>query len=142
MSLPIQVKLIQSADDVFWLSICIHHIAADGWSMDVIKRELAFSYLGNKLPTSDLHIQYIDYVNWYNTWFTEEKKQKQLTYWLDKLKGADPIHALPTDFARPPMQTHQGRCLPLEIPTELTRQIKHLSANTEHECVYHIKHYI
>src|SRR5262249_46211528 len=45
-----------------WLVLVTHHIACDGWSMEIIHRELAARYRGVELP--ELAISYADYADW------------------------------------------------------------------------------
>ncbi|KAI1173077.1 acetyl-CoA synthetase-like protein [Nemania sp. FL0916] len=83
------------------LSIVMHHIIADGWSIDILRNELAGFYataLRGKDPLFDidpLPIQYRDY----SIWQREDSQQasqhkRQLDYWATQLQGSRPAEML------------------------------------------------
>ncbi|KAI1353206.1 hypothetical protein F5Y01DRAFT_277248 [Xylaria sp. FL0043] len=88
------------------LSIMMHHIISDGWSVGVLQRELAAFYtacLHNQDPlscVSPLSIQYRDYALWQKMQDQVEKHQKQLDYWTTELDNSQPAEFL-CDKPRP-----------------------------------------
>ena len=93
----------------------LHHIIGDGWSLEVLAKELILIYnalINNKkvelkAPT----LQYRDYA----VWLTAKEQQKKLVlsknYWLKKLAGELPILSLPTSKKRPPTKTFNGQTI-------------------------------
>lgn len=87
------------------LQLTLHHIIADGWSLDVLNRELATLYYaflhGHPSPLPPLPIQYADFALWQHAWLEGPILQQQLTYWRKQLADLTPlefpsiIHALP-----------------------------------------------
>ncbi|MCP4217960.1 MAG: non-ribosomal peptide synthetase, partial [bacterium] len=77
----------------------IHHIIADGLSMDVFIRDLMAFYKGE--DPEPLEFQYVDFTMWQNDFFTGERMAKLEGYWLEKLSGDIPQLELFTDFPRP-----------------------------------------
>jgi condensation enzyme len=81
------------------LVVCSHHTAADGWSMNVIIRDLAVFYkaraTGCPVDMPDAP-QYRDFVAWEQARFTGPDADVALRYWREKMSGAR-IFALPTD---------------------------------------------
>ena len=96
------------------LLLTLHHIITDGWSNNVLRRELVTLYQmhvvslqasDHKLPP--LPIQYADYALWQRTFLQGEVLEAQLDYWTRRLGGAPPI-ALPTDYPRPSVGARTG----------------------------------
>lgn len=128
----LRAMLVRLASDEHVFLLTIHHIVADGWSIDVFTHELNQLYRSNleheratSLP--DLPIQYADYALWQRNWLQGPLVKQQLSYWRQQLTGAPPLLELPTDRPRPAIQTHQGAYLPFQIKTRLAQSIKELS---------------
>jgi amino acid adenylation domain-containing protein len=118
-----------AADHV--LMYTMHHIISDGWSMGVLIRELTTLYeayaKGEEPALADLSIQYADYAQWQRQWLQGEVLEQQLNYWKQQLAGAPPLLELPTDFARPAIQTFRGATHRVSLSPALTTQLKQLS---------------
>ncbi|HEV7514699.1 MAG TPA: condensation domain-containing protein, partial [Thermoanaerobaculia bacterium] len=73
------------------LLITLHHIVSDGWSMEVLIREIVILYRafweGRPSPLSPLPIQYADFAVWQRQWLTGEVLEAQLAYWRERLAG-------------------------------------------------------
>jgi amino acid adenylation domain-containing protein/FkbM family methyltransferase len=104
--------LIQSAPEQQILVLTMHHIAADGWSMPILLRELATIYdaFGKGLPSPlpELPVQFADFAAWQRKWLAGEVLERQHEYWLQTLQDAPKLLELPTDHARPPVQSTRG----------------------------------
>ncbi|NUP83757.1 MAG: hypothetical protein HOV96_40150, partial [Nonomuraea sp.] len=96
------------------LRLTLHHIVADAWSLDVLRRELSALYAGRELPP--LPRQYPDYAIWQR----ERDHGEDLEYWRAALAGAPAVSELPPDLPRPAVQTYAGAELPfsLDLPRE------------------------
>ena len=103
--------------------LTLHHIISDGWSMDVLLRELTTLYAayskGAPSPLPELPIQYVDFAQWQRQWLTGEVLEKQLSYWKRQLAGT-PVLQLSMDHARPAIQTFNGAREILPLPQSLT----------------------
>ncbi|MCP4662121.1 MAG: amino acid adenylation domain-containing protein, partial [bacterium] len=112
--------LLSAEDQVLMLNV--HHIAADGWSMGVLMREVTVLYqaffLDRPSPLPELPLQYADFAHWQGQWLTGEVLEAELDYWRRQLAGV-PRLELPTDRPRPTVQTFRGRYLPAALPEEL-----------------------
>jgi len=112
------------------LVLILHHIIADGWSMEVLVRELSVLYAaflqGQASPLSALPIQYGDYAVWQRQWLQGETLAQQLAYWQGMLAGIPPILDLPTDHARPPVQSYRGAKERVTLPPQTYQQLKNL----------------
>ncbi len=91
--------------------LTMHHIVSDGWSMEVLTRELSALYgafaLGLPSPLPPLPIQYADFALWQRSWLQGEVLARQIDFWKETLGGAATLD-LPTDLPRPPLQTYRG----------------------------------
>jgi amino acid adenylation domain-containing protein len=112
------------------LSLVIHHIIGDGWSMGVFLRELAALYEAftasrpSPLPTPTL--QYADFSRWQEERLAGSVGEQQLAYWRKKLAHLEPLQ-LPTDRPRPAVEAFRGDHHVFRVDRELTRALKGLS---------------
>ena len=82
--------------------------------------------LGEANPFRDLPIQYADYAVWQKQWLRGEELEHQLSYWRKQLDGLSTL-PLPTDRARPAVQTYRGSTQALDLSAQLSEAIKALS---------------
>ncbi|KAI3333060.1 hypothetical protein F4824DRAFT_277782 [Ustulina deusta] len=88
------------------LSIVMHHIMSDGWSVGVLQRELATFYtacIHDQDPlscVSPLPIQYRDYALWQKMQNQLDEHQRQLGYWTAQLDNSQPAEFI-CDKPRP-----------------------------------------
>ncbi|MDE1462996.1 non-ribosomal peptide synthase/polyketide synthase [Spartinivicinus poritis] len=126
--LMLRAHLIRLQDDEAQLLMTMHHIAADGWSVEILINELNQLYsdvVANHLPKlAELSIQYGDYAVWQRDWLRGEVLEKELAYWQQQLAGAPEVHNLPLDKPRPAIQQYQGNRVNLTIPVSLTQQFE------------------
>ncbi|MBC8953654.1 non-ribosomal peptide synthase/polyketide synthase [Xenorhabdus sp. PB62.4] len=127
----IRASLIQLADDDYIFLLTQHHIVSDGWSVDVLMRELNTCYVaflaGQPNPLPPLTVQYPDYAAWQRQWFSVERLQSQSDYWRTALAGVPVLLDLPTDRPRPPEQSFAGDLVPVVLEPALTASLKRLS---------------
>jgi amino acid adenylation domain-containing protein/non-ribosomal peptide synthase protein (TIGR01720 family) len=113
------------------LLFTMHHIISDGWSMGLLVREVSALYSaysrGEESPLEELPIQYADYAVWQREQMQGEMLEEQLAYWREQLAGAPAVLELPTDHARPVMQSFKGAGHSFELSKGLTEQLKQLS---------------
>ncbi|GCE28513.1 hypothetical protein KDA_39970 [Dictyobacter alpinus] len=125
-----RVKLLRLSIDRHVLLLTIHHIVADGWSMQILIHEI--SQLYNALnkdepsPLTELPIQYADFAIWQQSWLQGDLLTRELHYWRQNLAGVSTLN-LPTDYARPALQTFHGARLYAYLTSDLTSSLKKLS---------------
>jgi amino acid adenylation domain-containing protein len=132
----LRVTLLRLDETEYVLSLILHHIVSDGWSMGVLIREIAALYTAksNGKPSSlpPLPIQYADFAYWQRQWLQtvgathESPLQAQLAYWRQQLDGISMLN-LPTDRPRPAVQTYQGATQLLQLPTSLSDALQALT---------------
>ena len=126
----LRAVLLRLAPEEQVLLFTMHHIVSDGWSVDVLVRELVALYEGNvtnqpaQLP--ELPIQYTDFAAWQREWLTGEILNQQLLYWKDAL-GAATALALPTDKPRPPIKSYRGKREAFRLSPHLLHKLKTIS---------------
>jgi len=127
----IRGRLLKLAGDEHVLLLTQHHIISDGWSLNVLVREVAALYTaflrGETDPLPPLDIQYADYALWQRQWLQGEELARQVDFWKDHLAGAPPLLTLPLDRPRPAVQSHAGGRVPFLLPAELTAALRTLS---------------
>ncbi|MED1960753.1 condensation domain-containing protein, partial [Brevibacillus formosus] len=127
----IRATMIQTDDQSYVFLINMHHIISDGWSMGIFYRELLANYEAfSKQETpelADLPIQYADFATWQREWLDGEILEQQVAYWKEKLSGAEPLLALPTDRSRPAVQSYKGAIYTKTFSADLLAKLKVLS---------------
>lgn len=105
-------NLYQLKNNKWIFSLVMHHIISDGWSVEVMIKELLQLYHAHVnqqvLSLPPLRIQYKDYAVWQQHELHNGAFQKQQTYWLQQLSGALPVLEMPTDRLRPAVKTYHG----------------------------------
>ncbi|WP_447963626.1 amino acid adenylation domain-containing protein [Nitrospira sp. Ecomares 2.1] len=117
---------VSEADHV--LSLTIHHIVADGWSMGIFSRELAALYQaflqGRVSPLPALPVQYFDTVIQQRESVREQIFQRQVNYWQQRLDHAPHTLNLPFDFPRPEVQGYRGARYEWTLDASLVQQLQ------------------
>ncbi|HWK03651.1 MAG TPA: amino acid adenylation domain-containing protein [Puia sp.] len=108
----LRARLVKLDTDRHLFIFTMHHIVSDGWSENVLVRELVTLYnafaTGKEDPLVPLKIQYKDYASWHNSTLKDERVAKHRDFWLGKFKHGSSSLNLPIDFARPAKRTFNG----------------------------------
>uniref|UniRef100_UPI0037422043 amino acid adenylation domain-containing protein n=1 Tax=Chryseobacterium nematophagum TaxID=2305228 RepID=UPI0037422043 len=127
--LPISVRLFSLGDN-FYLTVVIHHIAFDGWSIDIFFRELSIIYesllLGIEPDLRPLSISYKDFALWQRDYLSGSVLSVQLDYWKTHLNGFEPLN-LPLDYVRPSVVSYVGKSLSCSLSPDLSTHLRSLS---------------
>lgn len=87
------------------LLMSVHHLVSDGWSIQVLQRELITLYTafsqGRPSPLPPLPIQLADFAHWQRRVFAGEALTAQLAWWGRTLSSLPPPPGLPNDLPRP-----------------------------------------
>ncbi|ACU60886.1 non-ribosomal peptide synthetase [Chitinophaga pinensis] len=99
-----RIQVIQRSNNQYHILLNLHHIIADGWSMEVLRSELEQLYAGKEL--TPLPVQYRDYAAWHNKQLDIDETHG--SYWKSQLTDSIPILELPADYTRPAIKTYNG----------------------------------
>ncbi|MDT5218858.1 MAG: hypothetical protein QOF15_963, partial [Mycobacterium sp.] len=134
--IPLRATLFRLTEDEHVLVAVVHHIAADGWSIGPLVRDLGVAYAsrcaGQPPGWAPLPVQYVDYALWQRTLLGElqdpdSRVAAQLTFWEQALAGLPERLQLPTDRPYPPVADHRGAQLEIEWPAELQQQVRRVA---------------
>lgn len=124
----IRCVIFQTKEEEQVVLLAMHHIISDGWSMNVILRELALLYdaavRGLPSPLAPLEIQYFDFAAWQRQHLAGEVLQRDLDYWKERLADPPPPLDLPTDRPRPALPSFDGATRRFQWPAELSASIR------------------
>lgn len=125
--LMLRALLIKVSNSEYVLSVTMHHIASDGWSVTILIKEFAALYSayiqGNANPLAPFEIQYADYAYWQRHDLRKEAIEQQLAYWEKQLVGIPVVHSVPFDFPRPVVQTIAGDIYCSHIDAVITKSL-------------------
>lgn len=122
-----RVRVLRCDDQRNVLTLTLHHIVVDGYSMGVLFRELAALYEAacegvgadlNKLP-----IQYSDFSRWQRQ---ELDLDQQLSFWRQELEGVPTVFELPGDRPRPALASLVGDLVPFTLDGALSQALREL----------------
>ncbi|HEX7239462.1 MAG TPA: amino acid adenylation domain-containing protein, partial [Longimicrobiaceae bacterium] len=117
--------LLRLDEESHVLLFTLHHVVTDGWSMQVLVREVSALYAGEPLP--GLPVQYADYAVWQRAWLSGATLEAQLAFWRDRLAGAPPLLEVPTDRPRALGQSPAAARHALVLPPALSRRLREIS---------------
>ncbi|MCG7215967.1 non-ribosomal peptide synthase/polyketide synthase [Paenibacillus mucilaginosus] len=107
------------------LLIDLHHLIADGMSVNLLLREWLELYEGRPLPAPAL--QYKDYAVWRTSGADAERREEQRAYWRNALTGELPVLELPSDHPRPLAQRFEGEHHTFALSPELSGRVRRLA---------------
>ncbi len=125
----VRVKLLRLQESENILIINMHHIISDGWSVEILIRDLGTIYqgmqeAGDAFEMPEMPVQYSDYAQWQRQQIDTGLVDDQLGYWQEKLAGAPQILELPLDKPRPSRQTFAGKVHRVYLPEDLTTKLR------------------
>ncbi len=128
--LMLRALLLRLADDHHVLLVKIHHIASDGWSMRLFRRELGSLYhafsRGEPPRVPSLPITYADFAAWQRERLDGERLAELLGFWRKAMDGLPPL-TLPTDRPRPASPTHRGGCQLFSLAPDVVGPLRALA---------------
>jgi amino acid adenylation domain-containing protein len=125
----VRAELVTLPSDRSVLMMDMHHIISDGFSMELLIKDVMAIISGEQLQK--LNIQYRDFAVWQNTRKASPMYKKQEAYWIEQYTGEIPVLSLPTDFKRPMIKSFEGNSLTFTLGENDTRDLKRLAASQE-----------
>lgn len=129
--LMLRAQLLRLADERSLLVFNMHHIASDGWSVNILTREFISAYqafaAGTVPQLGPLPVQYADYAHWQRSTLAAGHLEAALDYWTRYLQGIPQVHSLPLDHGRPLRQTYNGVNLQRRVAAPVLQALKELA---------------
>ncbi|MBO0854769.1 MAG: amino acid adenylation domain-containing protein, partial [Nocardia sp.] len=135
-AIPFRVRLFQLADTEYVLVFVAHHIAADGWSMGPLTRDLMVAYAaraeGEAPGWKPLPVQYADFSLWQRGILgTEDDPDSlvstQIAYWREALAAIPDELNLPADRPRPTSQSFRGGRVSFRIDNDVHEGLRSIA---------------
>ncbi|HXQ70877.1 MAG TPA: amino acid adenylation domain-containing protein, partial [Pyrinomonadaceae bacterium] len=131
----LRARLLKLAGTEHALLLCVHHIICDGWSIELLFRELEDFYncacTGAAVSLTELPIQYADYALWQRELLQGKVLDEQLAYWREQLSGAAGVLELPVDRPRPAVRSYRGDIVWWHLSESLSRQLEQFAQKHE-----------
>ncbi|WP_223530286.1 non-ribosomal peptide synthetase [Pseudomonas sp. GL-R-19] len=122
------VTLVRLDDEDHQLLVTLHHIIADGWSLNVLIDEFSRLYAaasqGATANLAPLSTQYADYGSWQRQWLAQGEGERQLAYWKAQLGEEHPTLELATDHPRSVQQVHSAARHTVRLDVSLSDRIR------------------
>ncbi|RQO54942.1 non-ribosomal peptide synthetase [Pseudomonas sp. KBW05] len=129
------VTLVRLDDEDHQLLVTLHHIIADGWSLNILIDEFSRLYAatsqGHALELPPLALQYADYGSWQRQWLAEGEGQRQLAYWKTQLGEEHPTLSLATDHPRTSQHIHSASRHSVRLDARLSAAIRQAAQANE-----------
>ncbi|MDK2126142.1 non-ribosomal peptide synthetase [Parachitinimonas caeni] len=132
---PLRVMWCHTGPQRGLLLTVVHHIAADGWSMPLLSRDLASAYTARlqqqapdwPAPTA----RYREVAHWWRQALDSGDFDQDRDYWHQQLAGPLPTLNLHTDYPRPAVQGLRGATLRLPLPVASRRALQQLAQQAQ-----------
>ncbi|MFQ6325283.1 amino acid adenylation domain-containing protein [Nocardia sp. CWNU-33] len=133
---PVRARLFRTAggeEPEYVLTVVVHHIAADGFSMTPLARDVTTAYTarirGERPSWTPLPVQYADYALWQRAALgspddPESLCAQQIRYWTETLGGVAEELRLPTDRPRPVVASNRGATIDYTLDAKLMQSLE------------------
>lgn len=117
------------------LTLTLHHIIADGWSINVLLKDLSKIYsaevTGNQRilpPASQISDYVADEIEYKKSTASRETEE----FWLNLVEKKPPSFEVPSDLPRKPERVYRSARIDAPIPNDLVDKIKEFGI--QHQC--------
>ncbi|MES1240102.1 MAG: amino acid adenylation domain-containing protein [Acidobacteriota bacterium] len=117
-----QLFRLDSRDHILFLAA--HHVTLDGWSLEVMVRELAALIQGRVVPPPPY--QFGDFAVWQRRFLDSPAADRLRAYWVERLRARPPRLELPVDRPRPALQSQRGAVLRQSLAAPLAGRLRDL----------------
>ncbi|MEM6386095.1 MAG: amino acid adenylation domain-containing protein [Pseudomonadota bacterium] len=122
-----RAELLRMTPEHHVLIVTAHHIVCDGWSIDVVIRDLGKIYAalvaGTQAALEPVQ-SIIDYTAAEAAWRKTEAAETVRHFWMDLYQGDMPVIEMPTDRPRGNGLAMRGARLDLAVPADLTERLR------------------
>ncbi|MFY1634817.1 non-ribosomal peptide synthase/polyketide synthase [Solwaraspora sp. WMMB335] len=137
--IPLRAWLFAAGPGEWVLMLVLHHVVADGWSLQVFVSDLTAAYTsrraGHAPSWQPLHVQYADYTLWQREHLganddPDSVSSRQVSYWLEQLADLPDQVTLPTDRPRPAVASYRGETVTFDLDAEEHGELVRLARET------------
>ncbi|MGP3632310.1 amino acid adenylation domain-containing protein [Streptomyces sp. 24-1644] len=130
----LRVRLLEIGHDDAVLVLTLHHIVGDGWSMEILKRDLTHFYADEVsrepiAPLPPLDVTYEQFARWQRHQLDSGGLDGSVAYWCEQLDGL-PRLTLPMARRSAEPVTARGHRVRAEIPAALRSGIERLATGS------------
>ncbi|MDJ0835202.1 MAG: amino acid adenylation domain-containing protein [Acidobacteriota bacterium] len=132
---PLRRRVLMLGKKRYLHLVTLHHIACDGWTLDLISRELAqqyfraTSYLITPSPTPPA-LQFGDIAAWLSNETVKTARAEKLSWWRKHLDRLPPLLELPVNRPSPATRSFRAGRLPFHLDETETKRCMTLAAET------------
>ncbi|MEW5925949.1 MAG: amino acid adenylation domain-containing protein, partial [Gemmatimonadota bacterium] len=127
----LRTTLLRLGADDHVLLFTVHHIVSDGWSRDLLVRDLTALYAargrGGDAGLPPLPVQYADFAAWQRARLDGGGMEEQVAWWKAALAGAPPLLEVPTDRPRAAGQDARSGSHDFALSAELSAGLRALA---------------
>ena len=131
----LRMSLLQVEDDAWIVLAAMHHIASDGWSINVFLREFSDAYdqavSGRDIVMEPLPVQYADFAAWQRRRAGEGRMDAQVAWWRDTLADIPQVHGIPLDHTRPPRKGSLAHRVTARVDRATTAALRELGRSAD-----------
>ncbi len=123
--------LFQLSEETVYVTLTVHHIVGDGWSLGVLLQDFGkiYSNLSQKgFSLLDNPDEFKTFANKQKAFQDSKEYHKTEKYWFEKYQHDIPAIQLQTDFARPPVRTFQSQRNDYVLRQDLVLKLKKMGA--------------
>ncbi|MFI6479294.1 amino acid adenylation domain-containing protein [Nonomuraea sp. NPDC050663] len=128
----LRVRVLREGPNRAVLVVVTHHLACDGWSLDIVLRDLAAAYgqaLSNESPALGQAVPYSAYAAEEREILASPEVAADLAYWAARLPIAGEAVTLPMSLSPAPRRTGAGGRHEFMLSPERTAALRALSAD-------------
>ncbi|TNE55038.1 MAG: amino acid adenylation domain-containing protein [Bacteroidetes bacterium] len=118
-----KIRLLQISEEEHLLSFLVHNIIFDGWSMNVMMREILHYYEDEHQALPPLKYQFSDISDWLNRQ-AEHLSEQAANHWKKELSHPLPVLRMPSLEERPEQLREEANKVFQKIPSDLIQRLK------------------
>lgn len=127
-----RLALFHISENECYLAMRMHHIVSDGWSQNIIIRDLLAAYAGADIAQGTEHaVTFRDYVAWHDRWLHGSDHDKQKAFWNTYLGDLNNRWEMPADRPRPAEKSFRGAVVSHRLPQGLLPALHNIARRQE-----------
>ena len=125
---PLRAGLFRLSPAEHVIVLLTHHIVCDGWSVNVLLRDLAAFYAaglaGGEAVLPPLKLGFPEFAEWHHEWLRGSRLERLVSHWRLTLDGIPAEIQLPTSHPRPPGVNLAGVWAAIDLPDSVTLRMR------------------